>query len=326
MAAIGYIGVTERSQERGPVSSQACDEAGPPAAHKAGEVVLPPDATVAVGVRAVLRHCLDHLQANEAATLAGAPEGVHQMRVALRRCLAALYLFRSVLVESWASAAIRADLRWLLHILGEARDWDVFAAGTLAMVDGLEAEFATPVARSTAQARARVADAIGGERYRNLIAGMGLWIGEDAWCRRPGADGTPADRLSAPLADAAVTMLGRAWRRARRAGKSLTALSEEERHDLRKSLKILRYGMEFFAALFPDAPRQAAMARALQDLLGAANDHAVAKVLLARLGASGALPEPGIATADQLWRTFRKATPFWAATVAELREPAAASA
>lgn len=307
-------------QEGEAVSHEARKRTGRSAARKAPDVVLASDVTVADAFRIILRHCLDHLLANQAATLAGETEGVHQMRVALRRLLAALSLFRGVLVESWMSAAIRADLRWLQHELGITRDWDVLATETLVRTDSaIEPEVASAVARSTAEARGNLIEGLRSDRYRRLLAALEEWLAEDRWCRRPGLDVERPAWLDGPLIERAGVMLDRPWRQARRAGKSLEALSDEARHDVRKSLKKLRYGIEFFAALYPSdlVGRQVAMTRALQDVLGAANDRAVAKELLARVGGSGALAEPGIATAGQLWRKFRKTPPFWAPAAME---------
>jgi triphosphatase len=70
---------------------------------------------------------------NEAATLAGEAEGIHQMRVAVRRLRSALAAFKPMLpVEHhhWASE----ELKWLTHSLAPARNWDVFVGELLRTV------------------------------------------------------------------------------------------------------------------------------------------------------------------------------------------------
>src|SRR5919106_1261620 len=58
----------------------------PPAWHKAEAPALEGAATVDQAIQAILRNCLQQWCANEAAALDGSdPEGVHQMRVAIRR-------------------------------------------------------------------------------------------------------------------------------------------------------------------------------------------------------------------------------------------------
>src|SRR3546814_12195228 len=57
-------------------------------------------------------------------------EGVHQMRVALRRLRSALSLFAPALPAALTDPLI-AELRWLNGPLGRKRDIDVFLAETL---------------------------------------------------------------------------------------------------------------------------------------------------------------------------------------------------
>ena len=70
--------------------------------------------------------CLRHLAANERAVLARDAEGVHQMRVGLRRLRAAISLFGDIASGPDANA-IKEDLRWLTKELNRARDLDVLA-------------------------------------------------------------------------------------------------------------------------------------------------------------------------------------------------------
>src|SRR5918995_6576073 len=66
----------------------------PPAWHKAAPLARRRQATVDEAIGAILRACLEHWCANEAAAVDGRdPEGVHQMRVALRRLRSAVSVF-----------------------------------------------------------------------------------------------------------------------------------------------------------------------------------------------------------------------------------------
>src|SRR5262249_12242608 len=64
--------------------------------------------------------CLDQVMRNEAAVLAGHPDGVHQMRIATRRLRAALSTFRKLLPKRQRRRASE-ELRWLANTLGDAR-------------------------------------------------------------------------------------------------------------------------------------------------------------------------------------------------------------
>ena len=65
------------------------------------------------------------------------PEGVYQMRVALRRLRTICALFRRD-IPSPAFQAVNGEAKWLMQQLGPARDWDAFVETTvtLAVVRG----------------------------------------------------------------------------------------------------------------------------------------------------------------------------------------------
>jgi triphosphatase len=79
-------------------------------------------------------------------------------------------------------------------------------------------------------------------------------------------------------------------RRVRKRGKSLASQTDEERHEVRKGAKRLRYGAEFLGSLFPSKKRARRYGKfvksleKLQDQLGALNDMATAPSVLDRLG------------------------------------------
>src|SRR3569833_1663867 len=93
-------------------------------------ITLDRDMTAADGFRAIAYSCLHHLAANRAAVLAGDPEGVHQMRVGLRRLRAALSLFKT-LIGGLELEGVKKDLKWLSGELTDARDFDVFLRKTV---------------------------------------------------------------------------------------------------------------------------------------------------------------------------------------------------
>ena len=105
-------------------------KAAPPVAH-AEPVVLDPTMTVEAALQEIGRACLAHLLHNEAAALAMQPEGVHQMRVAVRRIRSAISAFKKLLPAA-DRRRISGELAWLVDILGRARNLDVFATELLA--------------------------------------------------------------------------------------------------------------------------------------------------------------------------------------------------
>jgi inorganic triphosphatase YgiF len=102
------------------------------AAHPPRRVRLEPDATLADALAAILSHCVAHFTANaDCAREAVDPEGVHQMRVGVRRARAALALFEPLLPTE-RLRFFRSELRWVARELGAARDLDVVTLGPLA--------------------------------------------------------------------------------------------------------------------------------------------------------------------------------------------------
>src|SRR5271156_343177 len=79
-------------------------DAAPPAVH-AEPVILDPDMTVDVALQKIGRSCLAQLLRNEPAVLSAQPEGVHQMRVAVRRLRSAISSLKKFLPQE--------DVQWV---------------------------------------------------------------------------------------------------------------------------------------------------------------------------------------------------------------------
>ena len=154
---------------------------------KAGRLEIDPKVTGDDALAGIIRHCIGHMIANEACVAAGIdPEGVHQMRVALRRLRSALVLFRPF-VPAEQYDWLNAEVKWLAGSLGDARDWDAYTAALLAPVrsslpDAPELQ-ALAVAVETARRRSyKVAqDAVGSDplyhpaaQAAGLAGGTGL--------------------------------------------------------------------------------------------------------------------------------------------------------
>src|SRR5262249_14932028 len=80
-------------------------------AAKAAAVALATNMTVEQAFRAIGRECLRQVVANRPAVERGDPEGVHQMRVGLRRLRAAISIFTDVVNDS-RIGRIKAELKW----------------------------------------------------------------------------------------------------------------------------------------------------------------------------------------------------------------------
>lgn len=308
-------------------------EGAPPGWHKAGRLDLPADATVEQALELVVRHCLDHLLANEACALAGDDaEGIHQVRVALRRLRSALDIFAGH-IDRAGMALLNDEIKWLADACGPARDWDVFIASLLKPVvqstrrtDALRAlSQAAKAARASAYEDAR--RAIESPRYTALLLRLGQWLDGRCWRGE-----TPPDGLDDAIAGEAARLLAKRHRQACQRGEGFAGLSTKKRHRARIALKKLRYASDFFRSLY-DAKRvrhYLGMLGHLQDGLGHLNDVDTAQRLVREIevrtgrdpmawleGAGMVAGWHTRAVADQeeslvaCWHKFETARPFW---------------
>src|SRR5215510_9691210 len=249
---------------------------------KAIAIDLMPGATTRDGFKAIGFACLKQMIGNEPALLAGDPEGVHQMRVGLRRLRAAISLFADILQDP-QTAALEDALKWLTGELGPARELEVLVTQVVApvrrrhsrQISGLSRD----LARQRAEALARAQDAVRSPRFRALTLDIAAWLEAGQWTRPQ--DDLVRDRGDVAIETSAAEQLTRRFRKIRKQGKKLARLDARSRHKLRIQAKKVRYASEFFADLFPGkkaARRRAKFLSALervQDCLGDLNDIAV---------------------------------------------------
>jgi triphosphatase len=256
-----------------------------PRAVHAGTIVLERDMTVEGALQRFGQGCLDHFLHNEAATLVGEAEGIHQMRVAVRRLRSALAALKPTLPidhHHWVSE----ELKWLTYSLAPARNWHVFVGELLRTV--INALSNRPELQQLVRAadrcnRAAVDDAkraILSERYTTAMLRLLRWFASHGW--RDQAISERAILALAPIGKIAPSVLERRHRAARRRCKRFGQLAPVERHRLRIASKKLRYTIEFLGSVFDKHEVRAFLDRlkSLQDDLGHANDVRVAYDLL----------------------------------------------
>ena len=306
---------------------------------KAVPVVLGKRASAREAFQAVGRACLKQAVGNEPALLKGNSEGVHQMRVGLRRLRAAMSLFRDLLGDQ-ESEAIKSELKWLTGELGPARELDVLVKRVVAPLQQQQARWQGMPALSHALCEGRAAaiahaqETVRSARFRALTLDVAAWLETGHWCAPD--DELVRDRGQVAAATAAAGELRRRWRKVRKKGGDLARLDARSRHKLRIQSKKLRYAVEFFATLFPGSRaakrrrRFAAALERLQDGLGDLNDIAVHEQRMAAIGlrrrrtsagrafAAGLLAgredartEAALAAATEALEDLAAAKPFW---------------
>ena len=264
----------------------------PPAWVKDTKVVLSPDATVEETLIQVVRHSLNHMIANEACVLHDDhPEGVHQMRVALRRLRSGLRLFQSVLPPDQYGWAVE-EIRWLAGELGPTRDWDVFRDEIVAPVaahrpdDAAFGAFLARIDGERDRCRHASRQAVASPRYTALVLGLAHWLARRGWRDQPLTE--TAANLFGPITALSSVLMSKRHKKVRKGGRRFAVMSIDERHQLRIEVKKVRYAGHFFASLYPPkrvAPYAERLAR-LQEALGYLNDVSVAEILVERLCAA----------------------------------------
>ncbi|MDA0998305.1 MAG: CHAD domain-containing protein [Proteobacteria bacterium] len=247
---------------------------------------LDPDRSVTETMAEIFAAALAGILDNEAAALDGRdPEGVHQMRVSIRRLRTALSVFQPFL-DQGRLAAVKGDLKWLADNLGPARDWDVFSGDILGQVgsQGIDAEAISALAGATAEAR-KIAyrqawDAVKSQHFTEAILGLALFIETRGW-----APGDTAPKGDVPIAEIASDIIERAFEKLKKCGRNLAELDLKSRHQVRIQLKKFRYTSDALHSLYPEKTVQplAKAVSKLQDQFGHLNDLAVAKTLLGQL-------------------------------------------
>ena len=310
----------------------------PPATLKADKLDFPDDISLEEGMRGSLRACIQQWLANQAAAFDGRdPEGVHQMRVALRRLRSAIAFFADYIPDP-PLTDFKEQARWAAGSLGAARDWDVFLGETLIPLltewpehPGLRALY-EGAGRARDQGYTDAREAMSSPAYTVFALRLAGWVERRGW--RVGAADGQISALSRPMTDHAGHLLERLYDKAMKAGRDFHDLDAEAKHRLRIALKKLRYAGEFFRSLYPrkDVKKFRDALTDMLDLLGKLNDLTVARTLCGRL-MEGAEDSDGLASGtvvllnwhesrghvsgkalSRAWDDFLGADPFWRAS------------
>jgi CHAD domain-containing protein len=125
--------------------------------------------------------------------------------------------------------------------------------------------------------------ALRSRRYFGLMTLLRAWAEGRSW--HDGNSTEATEKMRGPAVDVAHDLLAQHFQAVVDAGRDFHELNDERRHALRIEIKKMRYAAEFFRSLYP---KQASVdfvdaIKTLQDALGANNDLAVARELLAGL-------------------------------------------
>lgn len=212
------------------------------------------------------------------------PDGIHALRVAMRRTRSLLRTFGPMLGDDPVSETgrIRGELRWAGAELGAVRDLEV-VHGQL-YEDSAAEQLPESVARRLEQHRReagrsaslQVAALLASGRYAQMLDDLERLADRFAWKEITRADARKGLRHD--------------WRRMRRRAREADASEPDERevalHEVRKAAKRARYAAEALTpALGERAEQMADVAVQVQDSLGAHRDTLLTRELLHRLAA-----------------------------------------
>ena len=241
---------------------------------KAGAIRLEANANLDEALLAIFTDCRKQVIQNAsqiAAEEGHGPEHVHQIRVGLRRLRTAMKLFgeRVSPITHW-----HAQARSLAADLGASRDRDVLAESLWPRLRQIEAPLIELPSPSDLQSPR---DLI---RDKQCQLWFLEWLEHDIKLELEGP-GAISELGLLPAQEVLLQVLHRWYRKCRKMSACFQQLSVDERHDLRKRMKRLRYGVEFVRSLLQEKRLEdfLEVMAAAQDALGEYNDLHVAHAL-----------------------------------------------
>lgn len=266
---------------------------GKPAAEVAPQVAVdadfPGDMPLEAAMQRVLRSCVVQIAGNVAAIRASRdPEGPHQLRVGLRRLRSAFAVFGAAIAPETVTR-LRGEARRLGAEVAMVRDLDVLIDELVAPlqvhadVSGLVRLLEKRRAAAHVHLAAVLADPAVGDFLIDLIA----FVEGRGWLSS--CDIGQSAALVMPVGDFADRAVGRVRRKVARLGRDPDSLSPEQRHELRKRYKLLRYAYDFLSPVLDKSYRRKLLPRvkAAQDVLGVLNDIHMAHLTLDGLKPAG---------------------------------------
>lgn len=243
------------------------------------EAVLPGQPTMADALAAALADALLRLVGNEPNARLGDAEGIHQVRVALRRLRSDLRTLDEAVDSGWRSR-IEPRLRDLASALGAVRDMDVLSESLDKDTAGPSRDLLAPVFADLdarrAKARSQLEAALNDSGYPAMLDTL-----VDALAETP-----VGPRAGEPAADRLPALVMAAWRVLEHRGDALQRGDVDAAfHGARIAAKRTRYAAELAARVLSGkaaggAQGLAEQAAKVQDALGRVQDAVFAEATL----------------------------------------------
>ena len=259
----------------------------------------------------LLRFGLEQIRSGEREVLeAGDGEGLHRMRVALRRWRALTSMFRGELPDGTLEAE-RDSIRHLRDVLGGARDWDVLLTGRLHPAAGSGAvgrrwldEVRILAEQERSGAWDRVRKFLRSSEYTRTMEAITAWSVGLRW--REEMSSKALRRFRGPVGELGLAALSRGHKRLKRAGAKAVVAGDADWHRLRIAIKKQRYRLDAFRECLStkETGRYSEALKRIQEELGALQDLATARTLFAEMALRGsegvaAFLEGGVISLEQ---------------------------
>ncbi|MDN4643330.1 CYTH and CHAD domain-containing protein [Arthrobacter sp. PsM3] len=234
-----------------------------------------------------LHEQVEALKIHDPGVREGAPDAVHQLRVAARRMRSVLASFRP-LTDKGTAQLLREELQWLAGTVGTARDLEVMRTQLNELIG------AEPPELVMGPVKERVEDQLGAAYEAALADGLAAMGSERYFRLLDELDGfVAAPPLAGPAHKKAEGTVGRLVnaerKRLKGAVRNLEGVSDDDSanatlHEIRKSAKRLRYAAEAAVPIFgKQAARLARTAEEVQTILGDHQDSVVIREKLRSL-------------------------------------------
>ncbi|RYU15118.1 CYTH and CHAD domain-containing protein [Nocardioides iriomotensis] len=234
-------------------------------------------------VRERLATLVDAIPARDISVRRNLPDGVHRLRVTIRRIRQLLASFEPLLDPSEVQW-FRGELKWLADCLGAARDAEVVSARLKGLLADQSDESGAPAAARAVQremtrryreAHRAAVVAMESQRYLELLAALRGYAEEPSFRKRAAK---PTKRVLPGIVDRDVARLEK---RLRRLGDPADPDYVERLHEARKAAKRVRYLAEACRPVYgKPARRSAREMKAFQSYVGEHQDVAMTRTAL----------------------------------------------
>ena len=242
-------------------------------------IKLKPDMRADKSSKLIYQHLLQAIKVNEAGTIADTDsEFLHDFRVAVRRTRSGLSQIKNTLPAEIVAKHSRF-FAWLGQITGPTRDLDVYLLSYPQYKDTLPRTLQDDIAplydflvKKQKHAQKELAEKLKSPEYNKQLLAWEKYLNE------PEPKKGTASQANVAIFELANQRIWKVYQRILKDGNAINSTSPAEAlHDLRKTCKKLRYLMEFFQNLYPEAEIKQAIKslKGFQAVLGDFQDYEI---------------------------------------------------